>query len=242
MHQKFRCVPETLYLTINVIDRYLELEQVERSKLQLVGVTALLVRSCSLKKSCERRKRLTWLLPPHLVSSSALPFIRFLQLAAKYEEIYPPELRDLVYITDKAYTKEEILGMETKILNALQFKVTIASTHSFLVRYLKAAHADRRMVWLACFITERVLQEYSMLNFLPSTVASCAVYLARKNLQRNPWSPTLLKYTDYSENALAPCLQEMSSILASKTSLTAVKKKYSSQKFGGVASMALEGI
>jgi hypothetical protein len=98
------------------------------------------------------------------------------------------------------------------------------------------------MVWLACFITERVLQEYSMLNFLPSTVASCAVYLARKNLQRNPWSPTLLKYTDYSENALAPCLQEMSSILASKTSLTAVKKKYSSQKFGGVASMALEGI
>jgi cyclin B len=147
-----------------------------------------------------------------------------------------------VYITDKAYTKEEILGMETNILNALQFKITIASTHSFLVRYLKAAHADRRMVWLACFITERVLQEYSMLQFLPSTIASCAVYLARMNLQRNPWSPTLLKYTSYSETALRPCLQEMSTILSSKTSLTAVKKKYSSQKFGGVASMTLAGI
>ena len=47
MHQKFRCVPETLYLTINLIDRYLELEQVERSKLQLVGVTALLVNGLS---------------------------------------------------------------------------------------------------------------------------------------------------------------------------------------------------
>jgi hypothetical protein len=65
------------------------------------------------------------------------------QLAAKYEEIYPPELRDLVYITDKAYTKEEILTMESKILKALKYQVTIASTHSFLVRYLKAAHADR---------------------------------------------------------------------------------------------------
>jgi len=43
VHQKFRCVPETLYLTINIIDRYLELEPVERSNLQLVGVTALLV-------------------------------------------------------------------------------------------------------------------------------------------------------------------------------------------------------
>ena len=147
-----------------------------------------------------------------------------------------------MYITDKAYTKEEILTMESKILTALQFKVTIASTHSFLVRYLKAAHADRRMVWLACFITERVLQEYAMLQYLPSTVASCAVYLARKNLQRNPWSPTLLKYTAYSENSLRPCLQEMSNILSSKTSLTAVKKKYSSQKFGGVANLTLEGI
>jgi hypothetical protein len=47
VHQKFRCVPETLYLTINLIDRYLELEQVERSKLQLVGVTALLVSGIS---------------------------------------------------------------------------------------------------------------------------------------------------------------------------------------------------
>jgi cyclin B len=205
VHQKFRCVPETLYLTINLIDRYLELEQVERSKLQLVGVTALL-------------------------------------LAAKYEEIYPPELRDLVYITDKAYTKEEILTMESKILKALKYQVTIASTHSFLVRYLKAAHADRRMVWLACYITERALQEYSMLQHRPSVVASSAVYLARKNVQRTPWSPTLYKYTQYAENTLRPCLQEMSSILNAKTSLTAVKKKYSSQKFGGVASMTLEGI
>lgn len=44
VHQKFRCVPETLYLTIYLMDRFLERETVERSRLQLVGVTALLVR------------------------------------------------------------------------------------------------------------------------------------------------------------------------------------------------------
>lgn len=37
-------------------------------------------------------------------------------IASKYEEIYAPEVRDFVYITDKAYTKEEILNMETEIL------------------------------------------------------------------------------------------------------------------------------
>ena len=79
VHLKFKLVPESLYLTVNLIDRYLDKEQVNRQKLQLVGVTAMLI-------------------------------------ACKYEEIYPPIVRDFVYITDNAYTKEEILEMERKML------------------------------------------------------------------------------------------------------------------------------
>lgn len=71
VHLKFKLVPETLYLTINIIDRYLSKTEVTRPKLQLVGVTSLLI-------------------------------------ASKYEEIYPPELRDLVYICDRAYSKLEV--------------------------------------------------------------------------------------------------------------------------------------
>lgn len=71
VHLKFKLVPETLYLTVNIIDRYLSKAEVSRPKLQLVGVTALLI-------------------------------------ASKYEEIYPPELRDLVYICDRAYSKLEV--------------------------------------------------------------------------------------------------------------------------------------
>lgn len=79
VHLKFKLVPESLYLTVNLIDRYLEREQVHRSKLQLVGVTAMLI-------------------------------------ACKYEEIYPPIVKDFVYITDNAYTKEEILECERRML------------------------------------------------------------------------------------------------------------------------------
>ena len=79
VHLKFKLVPESLYLTVNLIDRYLEREQVHRSRLQLVGVTAMLI-------------------------------------ACKYEEIYPPIVKDFVYITDNAYTKEEILEQERKML------------------------------------------------------------------------------------------------------------------------------
>ena len=55
VHLKFRLTPETLYLAINIIDRYLEREQVERKRLQLVGVTALLV-ACKFEVSRPSRE------------------------------------------------------------------------------------------------------------------------------------------------------------------------------------------
>jgi cyclin B len=37
-------------------------------------------------------------------------------IACKYEEIYAPELVDFVYVCDKAYSKEEILGNITYVI------------------------------------------------------------------------------------------------------------------------------
>jgi len=45
VHLKFKLLQETLYLTVNIIDRFLEKENVMRNKLQLVGVTAMLIAS-----------------------------------------------------------------------------------------------------------------------------------------------------------------------------------------------------
>ena len=44
-------------------------------------------------------------------------------IACKYEEIYPPIVKDFVFITDNAYTKQEILTMEKKILTILDFDI-----------------------------------------------------------------------------------------------------------------------
>lgn len=38
-------VPETLFLTVNLIDRYLEREHIMRPRLQLVGAAALFIAS-----------------------------------------------------------------------------------------------------------------------------------------------------------------------------------------------------
>ena len=45
VHLKFKLMPETLFLTHNLIDRFLEKKAVSRKNLQLVGVTAMLMAS-----------------------------------------------------------------------------------------------------------------------------------------------------------------------------------------------------
>jgi cyclin B len=43
VHLKFKLLPETFFLTINLIDRYLSKQSVARGKLQLVGVAAMFI-------------------------------------------------------------------------------------------------------------------------------------------------------------------------------------------------------
>jgi len=199
VHQKFKLVPETLYLTINIVDRYLMKCHVTRSKLQLVGVTSLMI-------------------------------------ASKYEEIYPPSITDLVYICDRAYSKQEILDMEETVLKTLFYRVTIASAHAFLVRFLKAGHADKKMVQLSCFILDGTLQDCSLLTHFPSQLAAASVFIARRCVGRNAWSPTLLAHTGYKEDDVAPVAR---AILKAKddscSELRAIVKKYSSSRYGSVA-------
>lgn len=63
-------------------------------------------------------------------------------VAAKYEEIYAPEVKDFVYITDRAYTEKEILKMEIKILSVLQFDLGRPLPLHFLRRASKAGGVE----------------------------------------------------------------------------------------------------
>lgn len=43
IHSKFRLVPETLFLALNIVDRFLSLRTISLNKLQLVGLTAMFI-------------------------------------------------------------------------------------------------------------------------------------------------------------------------------------------------------
>lgn len=136
MHYKFELMDETLYLTVNLIDRFLAAQPVVRKKLQLVGVTAML-------------------------------------LACKFEEVSVPVVEDFIVISDKAYSRKEVLEMvyitksiyllyflniirfriydllvclqEKLMINTLQFNLSIPTPYVFMRRFLKAAQADKKV-------------------------------------------------------------------------------------------------
>jgi cyclin B len=81
-------------------------------------------------------------------------------IAAKYEEIYAPEVKDFVYITDRAYTEKEILRMEVRVLAALNFDLGRPLPLHFLRRASKAGGVDATTHTLAKYIVELSLGVY----------------------------------------------------------------------------------
>lgn len=43
VHRKFELTPETLYLTMNIVDRFLSVKVVPRKELQLLGISAMVI-------------------------------------------------------------------------------------------------------------------------------------------------------------------------------------------------------
>lgn len=152
-------------MTVNIIDRFLEVQVIQRTKLQLLGVSALFI-------------------------------------ACKFEEVYSvPQLKDLVYVCDKAYTKEEILGMEGTILLTLDFNLLNISSLRLLEYYGKMAGLEEKNFMLSRYLLQMTLIDFKMLKYQPSMLACASIYLVHK-IRKNQkvWSvEQMVCITKYTE-------------------------------------------
>lgn len=124
-------------------------------------------------------------------------------IACKYEEIYPPIVKDFVYITDNAYSKDEILEMERKMLQTLDFDIQITSSFRFLERFAKVAKIDPLIFNLSRYLLELSLVNYKMLKYNQSNLASSALYLSLKMTKHpQPWSEAMVQHTHYKEQSI----------------------------------------
>lgn len=151
-------------------------------------------------------------------------------LASKYEEVYAPSVDDFVYISDNTYTREEILHMESLVLNHLGFRLAVATPKQFLSRFLPAADSAPLEKALVEYLSELVLQEYQFVEYTSSHVAAAVVLCARLTINTAPvWTPSLQHYTQYSMDELMPCALKVAAVhrAAASNNLQAVREKHS---------------
>jgi cyclin B len=200
--KKYKLRAETLFLAVQLIDRYLELNATQRPHLQLVGATALMI-------------------------------------AAKFEEVYPPQIKEFEYITDKAYTRDEILKMEVTILKSLSFNICCPTAISFLDKYQRVNGCAESHRCLSQYLLELSLVEYKMVKYGPSHLAAASILLSNKLLRQPAWTSTLVQHTQLSEATLQDCAKEMCGLLesAESSSLQAVRRKFSHSNYHSVAKL-----
>ncbi|XP_059303261.1 cyclin-A2-4-like isoform X1 [Lycium ferocissimum] len=168
-------------------------------------------------------------------------------VASKYEEMCAPRVEEFCFITDNAYTKSEVLAMESLVLNFLGFRLAAPTAKTFLRRSIRAAQASYKnpnleLEFLANYLAELTLVEYGFLKFAPSAIAASSVFLARWTLDQSihPWSPTLEHYTYYKAQDLKTIvfvLQDLQ-LNTKNCPLNAIRAKYRQDKFKSVACLS----
>ena len=211
VHLKFKLLPETLFLTINFIDRYLQNNQTPRDKLQLIAVSSLLI-------------------------------------ACKYEEIYPPEISSFVYITDNAYTKEEILNYEIKILGDLEYDITYPTSLRFLEILLIKLNLSKDNIFInkMMYLIELCFSKLYFYNFTYlELVLSCCLFLYEKNLIM---TQNVIKCFNLGDNynkmeKIKKCIFEIKNLVEymneNKNVFKGVRQKYSLEKYGSISTQEL---
>ncbi|OEL36969.1 Cyclin-A3-1 [Dichanthelium oligosanthes] len=208
--EEYKLVSDTLYLTVSYIDRFLSARSLNRQRLQLLGVSAMLI-------------------------------------ASKYEEISPPNVEDFCYITDNTYTKQEVVKMESDILNILKFEMGNPTTKTFLRMFIRSAQEDNKnnpglsLEFLGSYLAELSLLDYGLIRFLPSLIAASVVFVARLTLDphTHPWNKKMQTLTGYKPSELKDCVTVIHELQLNLkcSSMMAIRDKYKQHRFKGVSAL-----
>jgi len=139
-------------------------------------------------------------------------------LACKYEEMLVPEVDDFVHVSDKAYSRDELIQCEATVLSTLNFKLTTPSPLRFLdTLYAREvmegkdkgegevdAALRERVRLQSLYLLNIALQHYRFLTFRPALLALSAFVLSSASV-RSPTHPAHLQLM-----SLCPSLYECS--------------------------------
>ncbi|EXL80058.1 hypothetical protein FOPG_06262 [Fusarium oxysporum f. sp. conglutinans race 2 54008] len=144
VHNRFGLLPETLFLTVNYIDRFLSQKIVSIGKLQLVGATAILVASKYEEINCPSLGEIVYMVDNGYTADEVLKAERFMLSMLSFELGWPGPMSFL-----RRVSKADDYDLETRTLAKYFLELTImderfvASPPSFLAA---GAHCLSRLI------------------------------------------------------------------------------------------------
>ena len=166
--------------------------------------------------------------------------IASLLISCKSQEIYYPQLNELIDITDGAYIKDELIEMETHVLKVLNFNIVSPTSNDFYNIIAKAFNFDGRQYLLGKYFLESSLIDYQMIKYSPSVIAVSCAYIVMKFFGINNYK-CLYSNDVIKENCPQKIIKEAAREICflvknlSQSTLKAVKDKYSLPQFLNVA-------
>jgi len=175
VHQRFNLLPETLFLTINYIDRFLSCKIVSLGKLQLVGATALFVAAKYEEVNCPTIQEIIYMVDGGYSADELLKAERFMLSMLQFELGWPGPMSFL-----RRISKADDYDLETRTLAKYFLEITvmderfIGCTPSFLAA---GAHCMARLMlrkgdWGLAHVHYSTYT-YSQLRQLLNTMLEC---------------------------------------------------------------------
>lgn len=120
VHNRFALLPETLFLTVNYIDRFLSSKMVSLGKLQLVGATAIFVAAKYEEINCPSVQEIVFMVDGGYTVDEILKAERFMLSMLQFELGWPGPMSFL-----RRISKADDYDLETRTLAKYFLEVTI---------------------------------------------------------------------------------------------------------------------
>merc|ERR1719325_363483 len=163
-------------------------------------------------------------------------------IACKVDERIPPMVDDFLYVCDDAYTRDQLMKMERKMLGVVGFDLGYSLSYRFLRRYGRVCRVTMPVLTLARYILELSLMEYGVnVNVSESKVAAGCLVLAFKMKGITGFKSTLEYFSGYQMSELEETVSSLLEMVQrpTKDNLKTVRSKYSHKVFHEVATIAV---
>jgi hypothetical protein len=168
-----------------------------------------------------------------------------IMVASKYEDIYPPELRDITRLLDSkcpSYTRHEVIDMESSILEVLSFDFTAPTPLFFLERFGKLTNMEEKASFIAQYLLCISSCDSNMITMSSSQLAAGAFWIAQKTLRGIvTWDSSLLRasggLSEQDAKEVAMKMKNSLDVVLEDLKLVNARKKFANMKYYEVSKL-----